>query len=295
MTDAIGIFLPGASVSREKLEKLWVSVDGQRFSGLLRNLRIKQKTTGVWIEGSLPCYFKGTNVLPLSRQELNDALGELEADLELPLATGFVRKQELATTLSVVRPPRDYLSEWGMLPRYKKNTYDNSKTVAFWNSNRSFYGYDKGGEISPNLLPASFEGRYGLRLELRWKHDLKHVYGHAINPWDLMDQDVYRRGVRAWSKLYYLIPKQRQIRIGIDGMTAKGLEDALAAIGLKSIRPDRLEAIIQDGSRGGKVKRTTASRMRDLVRKLGQDKNISDFTPLAKEVDELVRSIENSV
>lgn len=54
---------------------------------------------------------------------------------------------------------------------------------------------------------------------------------------------------------------------------------------------DRLNALIKDGQASGAVDRTTATRMRQLIRELGKDERIMDAEPLTAEVDENVRAV----
>jgi hypothetical protein len=117
MTDSVGIWLPDIQISPDQQKDMkFLPQDGYCL-GYMSNMRIKQRTGGVFLSGSIPKYFKGNNVLPLSAEELREALASLEAELGVDLRKGVVRQLETATTLPVKNPPRDYFSAWEVQAR----------------------------------------------------------------------------------------------------------------------------------------------------------------------------------
>jgi hypothetical protein len=54
---------------------------------------------------------------------------------------------------------------------------------------------------------------------------------------------------------------------------------------------DRLNAIIRDGQASEALDRTTATRMRQLARELGQNEKLTSTEPLTAEIDEKVRAV----
>jgi hypothetical protein len=291
MVDALAVFLPDAQAPGDRLAELRPLRNGEGFRGLLGNLRVTQGREGVFIQGSLPTYLNGENARTLSRQGLRAALGKLEAESGLDLHTGRVYQMETAATLPVREAPRRYLETWGPLPRFRKDSYGNGETVLYRTGGRSFTGYDKGAERAPEPLPYPLEGRYALRLELRYKRGLRRVLGRFISPWELTESEPYLAAVERWKRLYFDIPKKREVLLIMEGMTTKRLERSLAALGLHELGLDRLNAIIRDGQASEALDRTTATRMRQLARELGQDEKLTSTEPLTAEIDEKVRAV----
>jgi hypothetical protein len=289
--DAFGVFLPDAQVPGDHLAKLQPLQNGEGFRGFLGNLRVKQDREGVYIQGSLPTFLLGENSLTFTRQGLLASLGKLEADSGLDLHAGLVRQLEIAATLPVQEAPRRYLETWGPLSRFQKDCYGDGETIIYRTGSRSFTGYDKGAERAPKPLPCPLEGRYALRLELRYKRSLRRVLGRTYNPWEFAEPELYREASKRWERFYFSIPKIRGVYMPMDGMTTKRLERSLAALGLHALGLDCLIAIIQDGQASGALDRTTATRMRQLVRILGQDGKLTNTEHLTAEIDEKVRAV----
>jgi hypothetical protein len=78
----------------------------------------------------------------------------------------------------------------------------------------------------------------------------------------------------------------------MDGINAeRDYGNYLAALGLQALGLDRLNALIKDGQTSGAVDRTTATRMRQLIRELEKDGRIANAEPLTAEIDEKVRAV----
>lgn len=289
--DSLSIFLAGALAPLDRLAGLRPLRREGCYLGTLGGLRIIQGAQGVFVRGSLPKYLQGENALPLTRQSLRAAFGKLEEESGLDLNAGKVYQLETAYTFPVKQAPRDYLATWGPLSRFKKNTYGNGVTVTLANGGQSFSGYDKGAEMAPDALPCPLEGLSALRLELRWKRGLKRLYGRFLSPWEVSEPEAYRQAVKAWAGLYFRIPKSREVCLAMDGITPKGFERTLAALGLQAIGLDRAQEIIRDGLASGALDRVKASRMRALFRELAKDERITNTEPLTAEIDEKVRAV----
>jgi len=294
MIDGLGVYLPDARLPDACLDRLvdLRPVRGEGcYTGRLGNLRVTQGHDAVFIRGSLPKYLAGANALPLTRRALEDGLGKLEADLGLSLASGRVHELEIASTLPVEAPPRDYLSAWATLPRFARSSFGNGGTVSFVTRARAFSGYDKLAEMAPEVLPVPLDGLHGLRLEMKWKAGLRRFLGRPVDPWALADADLYITVVKGWAAMYFRILKKREVVLQLDAMTPKGMERTFACLGLAVYGLDRAEAIIAGGRASGALDKLTASRMRAWIRGLGQDARLTDAAPLTDELDAKVRSV----
>ena len=84
MIDSISFRVPGGYAP--DLENRTVYREDY-FRGMLGNMRVIQYPDGVYCTGSLAGYLQGSNVLPLTRRTVEDALGKLEG------ATGWDLKR----------------------------------------------------------------------------------------------------------------------------------------------------------------------------------------------------------
>jgi len=287
MIDSMGLKVPGSFIKTENLENISDKVSGG-FQASLTNLKIFQGTDGVFIRGSLPKYLNGENASTFSRQEAREALAKLERESGLDLRRGLVYQAEIGTTIPVEKPVPLYLLNWGSVPRFKKSIYSDGETVTYFQEWRSFSGYDKAAEIAPRALPEPLNDHYALRLELRIKKSMKRITGRFLSPWEITEPDFYKLFVSLWKKFYFRIPKRREVYLSMKGMKPKTLERTLAAFSIQEFGQDKLLTLIEAGRESGDFNRVTASRLRALIRELGQDERITDREKLTAEIDEKV-------
>jgi len=288
MVDGIGIRVPDAVISVERLENICLLSRDGCFRGQLNNLNVTQASECVYIRGSLPKYFRGDNVLPLTQEEFFESLRRIEMETGFDLKNSMVFQLETATTLPVKFAPVEYLSAWVSCPHMSKSTFGNGNTVAFLNGRRSFSGYDKGMEMMSQRLPDSFSGFYGLRLELKYKKNLKHVLGKQINAWDLGKSEIRKQMVKVWRDHYFSIKKRRVPILRIADMTPRDLEKALAAQGLRELGYDQIQGSISDCLFRKKLGKTAAARMRLKLRMIGEDSRVTSTEAITKEIDDKV-------
>ena len=115
MIDSISFRVPGGYAP--DLENRTVYREDY-FRGMLGNMRVIQSPDGVYCTGSLAGYLQGSNVLPLTRRTVEDALGKLEGATGWDLKRAELFQVEIGTTLQVENPPCMYLASWGNVPRF---------------------------------------------------------------------------------------------------------------------------------------------------------------------------------
>jgi hypothetical protein len=291
--DSISFRVPGGYAP--DLENRTVYRDDY-YRGKLGNMRVTQYPDGVYCTGSLAGYLQGSNVLPLTRRTVEEALEKLEKETGWNLNRAELFQVEIGTTLQVENPACMYLSSWGNLPRYTKQTFQKREleTVSYITAARSFTGYDKRkqGESKGQEIPAILSGAELIRLELKYKRGLKQRMGRQLTPWDLADRATYTELVNRWQDFYFRIPKGRIPVLDISGaVSPKDIDNALKAYGLQALGYDTASGFIGTLERRGMLGRVQAARARKAMREAAGDSKISHADNLTAELDSRVREV----
>lgn len=293
MIDSISFRVPGGYAP--DLENRTVYRENY-FRGMLDNMRVVQSPDGVFCTGSLAGYLQGSNVLPLTRRSVEDALRKLEEATGWDLKRAELFQVEIGTTIQVKNPPCMYLASWGNMPRFIKHTYQKREleTVSYSTKARSFTGYDKRLEAEKHgvEIPAIFSGAELIRLELKYKKGLKSWLGRQLSPWDLADRATYTELVNHWQAFYFRIPKGRVAVLDISGgVSPRDIDNALKAHGLQTLGYDNANGLIGTLERRGMFGRVQATRARKALRDAAKDAKISHADNLTAELDARVREV----
>lgn len=259
------------------------------YRGTLGTLTVKQYPDGVYCSGSLGKYLQSENVSTMTRHGVKDALSKLEAATGWDLKRAELKTLEIGATFPVNNPPCNYLASWGNLPRFTKSTYQKNalETVTFFTGQRSFTGYDKKAEAKE--IPAIFSGTELIRLEYKFKKNLKHYLG-KLNPWDLAEKEIYTGLAGRWQDFYFAIPKGRAAVLDItDGISPKDLDNALRVYALQSLGYDTYSGFISVLESRGTLGKVQAMRARKAARDLTGNTLISEANDLTQELDARVR------
>ena len=133
--------------------------------GFIKNMNITLDYRGLWIEGSLPKYYYGTNQKTLSFTDIKKAICCLEEEVELNLSEARVIRVDIGDNIITKYPVECYYPILMHCNQFKRNELDNG--LGFSNTNRyiSVYGklqeVEKGKELPEEL----FVGRNVLRYE----------------------------------------------------------------------------------------------------------------------------------
>lgn len=293
MIDSVTFRVPGGNAPDLEQVTRWRD---DFFRGQLGNLRVTQYPDGIACTGSLAVFLQGNNVLPLTRQGVEESLRKLETETGWELSRAVLTQIEVGTTLQVKNPPAWYLESWGPLPRFGKMDYRRRvlETVTYRTEARSFSGYDKRKQAmnSGQEIPALFSGAELIRLELKYKRGLRGRIGRVLTPWDLADRTTYSELVRRWQDFYFQIPKGRVPVIDTSGrISPRDVDAALKAKGLQVLGYDTVNGFIADLEARGKLGRVQADRARKALRESARDTRISEPDSLTDELDCRVREV----
>ena len=291
MVDRISFTLPGGAVP--ELENMKISWDGSS-RGTYKNMRIIQSPDRIFCSGSVAKYLQGENVSPLTRSTVKEAISKIERDTGWDLHKAELKEVEIGATLPVKEPVSEYLSSWGIVPRFTKNTYHQKntfETVLYKTVNRSITGYDKRAEAKE--IPGIYSDSELLRLELRLKKKavIYDIFKRSLTPWDLTYKAVYNKLVKLWKDFYFSIPKGRIPILDVtDGASPKDLDNILKLIGIQTVGEDRFLSYVSTLEKKGIYGQTQASRARKTARDILKNKHISEPDIFTRELDSKVRA-----
>lgn len=290
MIDAIGFRL--RCEDTEEREKLLIRLSQCRQSKGKRggSFFYRQNGDGFFIHSSLPSLLHGTNVDTLRYDELVVSLARLEEILGINLQNAWLCTVEVGVSIGVEATPSTYMATWGKLRRTQKDIISSGQTVLYRNQSWSFEGYDKAAELLSRMPPVRVSGRI-LRLEYRRKRGLSKMLGRRVNPWALVEPEVYSLLVKRWSGIYYKIPKQYGSQKLILPPTPKAMVCNLASIGLKYQGSDFIETLVIEALRQRRIGTTTATRMRDAIQTLSTSASSSEGDALTSEINAKVDEI----
>lgn len=255
-------------------------------------LRVRCFRNRLQVSGSLPKFWTGQNVTPLSPEELEDAFDRIAEVVGPQFYEALVGTVELGTTLAVAHRPQLYTLPWTSFGRFYRSYWHDGQTVTIGNKSREFAGYDKGAEI-PDWLPREeFPEGNGLRLELRLRKSsvIQRVVGHPILVKDLLDPEVQAVLKEAWKKFYFAIPKNSQPFNSLRGMTPADLKTACAHLSVHGDGGLTVRSLIREAQQTGQVRKTTACRMRRTLNEILVSASQWETGSLIEELDQAVRS-----
>ncbi len=194
--------------------------------GTLKNLRVYIEREFIRIEGSLPKYYYGTNLKPLSYSEIGLIIDELSEKLGIPLRDADIFRIDMAENIEVKNSPQSYFSFLGDLARFDRIM--RKGTLYYEQGWCKLCFYDKIVEASKHndlYLTEELLSKNILRYEVRYMRDwLKKYFGRNIKVWEICNGtvDVYCELIAKWFLIYENIVKIGQLDFDFE-MTMKGL------------------------------------------------------------------------
>ena len=154
-----------------------------RLFGKVGNVRVIQSVGGYSIQGSLPKFLNGNNVITLNRHTIKEALEKLSDTLHLNMNDAKVTGLEFGDTFVMSKQPIAYINLLGNMPRLVR--FLNRDTLYYTGSGkvhpREYYFYDKKQEVKAKggTLPSGYDSLNLLRYEMRLNNRLSNTIGVA--------------------------------------------------------------------------------------------------------------------
>jgi hypothetical protein len=297
MYDTIGMFLENCNMKETLLTNSSESYNKMTGEVIIRgnyqNLRIKMNGNNVTVTGSLPKFYFGDNFQQLTRQDTEKAIEKASDLLQLPLNESKVFRLDIGSNIDLKEPLNNYYSCLGNLSRFKKSLIANKQTLLYTTTQKALEFYDKSREMkrSKQTIPALFNGKNVLRYELHLTKRIKHLLKvPELRTKHLFDESVYIKGIDIWKDFYFSIQRVNRLKFNneeIIMINARKLKNQLALIGLKSIGENELLEMIE-ASKGQIKHREQISRLKDVVKKLSMEKELTEPNEAIKELDSKV-------
>lgn len=294
MYDTIGLFLEDNVFKEGLLEnpkEIYNQETGEIIStGKLRNLRVKINGDKVSVIGSLPKFYLGNNLQSLTRNETKNAIEKVSDLLQLPLEESKIFRLDIGASFQVNETLQNYYSCLGNLARFKKSEISNSQTLLYRTTTKALSFYDKTEEMkrSKQEIPDIYNGKNILRYELQLKKRIAtSLKLPEVRAKQLYEENFFRKGIDFWKDIYFSIQRINEINFHKEALimiNAKTLKNQLALIGLKAIGEKELLKIIE--SNKDQIKhRQQVSRMKELVKSLSQEPELTKQNESIKELD----------
>lgn len=241
------------------------------FKGKLHNLRVKIRSNGVVIIGSLAKYYFGNNLETLTREYTKCALEKLSDTIQSDVAQANIYSLEIASNFSMQRPVQLYYQRLGECRYFEKTQFKH--TLLYGNSNRSLSFYDKIKELKKHKekVPSQFDKTNLLRYELKLKKRLSKQLGKKeVLARELYEESFYRTILEKWQSEYFKIRRLNMLKIGRIEMNSmnspKKLEKILASIGLQKIGEEFILNYIEENKHA--LSKLQRSRLKARIREL---------------------------
>lgn len=262
------------------------------FKGNLGNLRVKIKSNGIVIMGSLAKFHFGNNLEVLTRKDAKTAIEKLSDIIGLDVAQGRVYALEIGSNFSMQEPVQVYCQCLAECRYYEKAQYPHG--LMYRNLKRSLIFYDKLEEYKQHKkkVPESFDGVHLLRYELKFKKRLSEQLGKkAVFAGQLYDESFYMLVLGKWQSEYFKIRRLNKLKLDCIKMSSvnspKKLGTMLAAIGLQAVGEENIMTIIEANKNSlGKVQ---LSRLKAKIRELSQSAIVTVPQEAILELDSKIR------
>lgn len=239
------------------------------IKGTYKNLNVYVEPAFVHIEGSLPKYSYGSNLITLSRSEPGLIIDQLSRELGLPLQEAVITRIDIAANIEVDNAPRSYYPSFGILGKFDRIV--RSGSLYYEQKWCKLCFYDKIAEakhrndpyLTDELLRTNLL-RYEIRFSRGW---LKYYFKRDIKAKEIYGEmsDVCCELVAEWFFKYEAITKTGVMQPKFE-MTVKGLLVwCLKEMSRKQNIAKLIEACGEKGDRRtARVKREAVKMLEDL-------------------------------
>lgn len=269
---------------------------GEReIKGKINNIKVTARSyRSITIEGSLPKYLRGNNIVELNRAEVERAVNELSERLHLPLEHAKVSRIDIGANIEVTNPVEFYYPYLGTIPKWYRSVWSAPTPTIYLHSNpkadrQVITFYDKGAEVSKT----SNTGEHLLRYELRYLQRPQEYFKQPVTGALLYEPNFYNCIVDRWGQMYSRIIKNKDIK-EIDKMAALTKtkpQNALRTIAFINTYYGGLSQYIEYlgvAFKEGKISKQKKNYLKTQAQNAFNDKSLFMDNPL---IDELTKKI----
>jgi hypothetical protein len=212
------------------------------------------------------------------------------------LSESNIFRLDIGSNITLNEPLYNYYTCLGHLSRFKKSLIANKQSLLYTTTQKALEFYDKKRELkrSRQNTPAFYDGKNLLRYELHFTRNINSFFNiPELKAKHLFDESVYIKGIDFWKDFYFSIQRVNSLKFNPEAFmttNARTLKNQLALIGLKSIGEDQLLEMIDANKRQIKH-REQISRMKDVVKELSREQELTEPNESIKELDSKVLRI----
>lgn len=188
------------------------------YHGHIEYLNVTLSPNRIYINNRSFCkWLKGNNLQRLTLKDMKEGIEKLSKILNLPMDKAIVSRVDIGLNIIVRHPVEFYLSHLGTSSRTKRLLQPHG--LYYHQGNVDFVFYDKLEEFQNgnNRIPEKYTGKNLLRIELRIKHDLSHIFKKdKVTAGLLYDKEFYSSLVKLWADHYYKIHKINDICLDLN-------------------------------------------------------------------------------
>jgi len=300
MLDTVNLWLPQSQASAVILnslerakENIRTSTGEVSFSGYLGNYQVSSFSQGISLKGSLAKYHLGDNFKTLGRKSAQEAIESLSDRLSIDISKADVKRVDIAENLIMKHQHQAYYDLLGECGRFKRLLQP--KSVYYQNGSKQSIFYNKVAEgkyrglALPNVWDKKQVLRYEFRL-MRKPHEQLNMASFRAE--SLYDEKVYMKMIGAWYEHYQSINKIR-----LQGFTGEVMNSAkllerqymLKGIMLGGGEQEALRMVDRAKAEGKFNNRAQAGRLKDKIKAICNDKDLTEESELITELDEKVK------
>lgn len=264
--------------------------NGSTFiSGSLENLLVNVNDFGISIKGSINKYCHGDNFCKLTRQDMQIGVEKLQDALQTSLLDAQLRRIDLAHNFIVKEDVKQYYNLLGDSQYYTRLSQPNSIYYNNGLKTKLFYDKIKEGKYRGLQIPPIWNNKNVLRYELRFMKNIANQFKQEkVLLSDLYDEVFYMRIINSWSDEYFKIKKNKLLTPKISNMTNKEAQERLLSSLITMFGQNEVNNIVDSW----KSHFSTSKEAQRFKKSLINLKDLTEESPLIKELDEKINSIQ---
>jgi hypothetical protein len=272
--------------------------NGQLYlNGNLNGLNVSISEDSLRINKTSLCkYYLGNNIKTLTREATKEAIEKISDELHLNMHLAEVKRIDVATNFIVKNYELQYFKYLGDLQHYSR--LEQNKGLYYNNSKRTALFYCKLIELRSKRVrvPEIYNGLNMLRFELRLQKKLfKEFNTNQILGQDLYDEHFYNNVVNKWRETYFNIKKMNEALTQIKPTgSSKEFIEYLAFMTINEANQTNIIKLINESRERGFITKKQAMDLRNKIKQLNSNSNITQTSKLITEIDEkVIQSIEH--
>ena len=268
-------------------------------SGNIEGLKVVIYTGGLSVIGSMPKFLYGSNVYPLTRHTIKDAIEKISDTLHIHTEKADVTELEFGTNFLMKHPVADYLSKLGEMPRLERVQVTPTSVRYQGRGKRhpkEFSFYDKLADAASKGMnyPEDMKGQNLLRYEIRLSGRLpQQLSVPQVIASTLTEKGFYRLMVKRYQDDYFRISKQNQVKTDVmsEIKTPTDAFNVFVARLLSQTDKSQIAGFLDELKQAGVFEdRKNYTRVKSKIREVATKANFTISDELIKELDDEVRN-----